>query len=106
MRLINEDKLDEVFYSELGGENKEGYDFLKKMLADVGLNYFRLGCDFIKRELLMEDCIVENEHTLEVITELNRRLINEEDCVKIIEYWQDHIMNRDKEKEKENDKAD
>lgn len=106
MRLIHEDKLDEVFYSELGGENKEGYDFLKAMLADVGLNYFRMGCDFIKREFLMEDCLVEDEHTLEVIRELNRRLLNEEDCVKIIEYWQEQMMNVKKEEEKENDKAD
>lgn len=87
--ILAEENFDSFFYEEFG-EDEDSRKFcklFKDLIADYGKQYFRLGVQFAKEQFFSTDCFNMDENTKNSLVELNTRILNEDDCDKIIEYY-------------------
>lgn len=102
--ILCEEKLKEEIYSSFEGNSEVPefiYSLLKEILEVFGRQYFRIGCQFIKEQLMSVDCLKMDENTLTAIREINERLLDENDCQKIIDYFIEKVEEEDDGNEEE-----
>ena len=108
--ILSEDEFRKFFFEMFGDDNdsKKFCEMLTELIDCYGKQYFRLGCQFVKEQLGTTDCLKLDENTATCLAEINKRLINEDDCSKIIEYYIQKVKeegndNKEEFSEKNND---
>ena len=100
--ILAEKNFDSFFYEtfdENDETNKKFCKWFKELIADYGKQYFRLGVQFTKEHFFSTDCFKIDENTKECVAELNKRIVDEDDCDKIVEYCIKECEKDDREEE-------
>ena len=99
--ILAEKDFDSFFYDSFGKDevSEKFCEVFKELLANYGKQYFRLGVQFTKEQFFSTDCFKIDENTTRCVAELNKRVLNEDDCDKIIEYYIKECEKNDREEE-------
>ena len=76
-------------------------DLYKGLIGEVGKQYFRIGCQFVKEELGLNNCLTVDENTKSCLSEINNRVSDDSDCQKIIDFYLKRIEEEDDDSEEE-----